>query len=113
MFRPSEDLRHIYEEALASFIAKVQQDRSIIAAILFGSLAYDDVWEKSDIDILLVSRENKIAHRYYSLVENGISIQAHMGTRSNFKAMVERSLQGVPTFSSSKIPSKRKMKELI
>ncbi|MEO6891839.1 MAG: nucleotidyltransferase domain-containing protein, partial [Ktedonobacteraceae bacterium] len=93
------DLRRTYEEALAAFVAKVQQDRSIIAAILFGSLAYDDVWEKSDIDILLVSRENKIAHRYYSLLENDISIQVHMGTRSNFRAMVERSLQGSFTHS--------------
>ncbi|MDQ2713983.1 MAG: nucleotidyltransferase domain-containing protein [Chloroflexota bacterium] len=99
MSRPSEDLRRTYEEALTSFVAKVQQDRSIIAAILYGSLAYDDVWEKSDIDILLVSRENKIAHRYYSLVENGISIQVHMGTRSNFRAMIERSLQGSFTHS--------------
>ncbi len=90
----NEDLRQVYEEALESFVAKVKQDRYVIAAILYGSLAYDDVWEKSDIDIMLIGREDKIPERYYSLVEHGINIHVHMGPRSDFKALIERSLQG-------------------
>jgi predicted nucleotidyltransferase len=37
-------------------VAKVRRDGYVVAAILAGSLAYDTVWEKSDIDILLVGR---------------------------------------------------------
>ena len=54
--RPSRDgqfaeLVALYNQALDSFLAKVKQDRYIIAAILFGSLSHDTVWRKSDIDI--------------------------------------------------------------
>jgi predicted nucleotidyltransferase len=55
-----EELLHRYKEALHSFVARVQQDRHVIAAILYGSLAYNDVWEKSDIDILLIGKEENV-----------------------------------------------------
>ena len=45
-----------FQEALELFTAKVKQDSYIIAAILGGSMSYDQVWEKSDLDILLVGR---------------------------------------------------------
>ncbi|GLV53977.1 hypothetical protein KDH_08280 [Dictyobacter sp. S3.2.2.5] len=87
-------VRQRYEEALESFVARVKQDRYIVAAILFGSLAYDNVWEKSDIDMVLILRDDKTDDRSYTLVENGISIHANLVTRSKFKATFERSLQG-------------------
>ena len=87
-------VRQRYEEALESFVARVKQDRYIVAAILFGSLAYDDVWEKSDIDMLLIVRDDKADDRFYTLVENGISIHTNLVTRSKFKATFERALQG-------------------
>jgi uncharacterized protein len=37
----------------------VQRDPYIVAAILLGSLSYDVVWEKSDIDMLFVTEEFK------------------------------------------------------
>jgi len=89
-----KELRRIYQEALESFVAKVKQDRYIVAAILFGSLAYDDVWEKSDIDILLVGKDGKTTTRSYALVEHGINIHVYMEPRNSFKASIERSLQG-------------------
>src|SRR5581483_8106648 len=89
-----EAVRRRYEEALASFVARVKQDRYIVAAILYGSLAYDDVWEKSDIDMMLIVRDDKAANHFYALVENGITIHAETMTRSQFKAKVEGSLQG-------------------
>lgn len=87
-------VRQRYEEALESFVARVKQDRYIVAAILFGSLAYDDVWEQSDIDMLLIVRDDKADDRFYTLVENGISIHTNLVTRSKFKATFERALQG-------------------
>jgi len=87
-------VRQRYEEALESFVARVKQDRYIVAAILFGSLAYDDVWEKSDIDMLLIVRDDKADDRFYTLVENGISIHTNLVMRSKFKATFERALQG-------------------
>jgi len=83
----------LFNEALDSFIGKVRQDRYIIAAILFGSLSHDTVWRKSDIDIILVGREEKPNKDLY-LVENGINIHAVMLPRSKFKQAIEGALQG-------------------
>ncbi len=83
----------LYSQALDAFIAKVKQDRYIIAAILYGSLSHDTVWRKSDIDIVLVGRDEKPV-RHLALVENGVNIQATLTPRSRFKSIVEGSLQG-------------------
>lgn len=96
--RPSRDERFadtvaLFNESLESFVGKVRQDRYVIAAILFGSLSHDVVWRKSDIDIVLVSREEKPMKEFY-LVENGVNIHAIMYSRSKFKQTLEGTLQG-------------------
>jgi uncharacterized protein len=48
-----------YQHAVDTLVEKVQRDPYIVAAILLGSLAYDVVWEKSDIDMLFVTEEFK------------------------------------------------------
>ncbi len=88
----------LYNQALDSFIAKIKQDRYIIAAILFGSLSHDTVWRKSDIDIALVGRDDKPGRDFY-LVENGVNIHAFLLPRGKFKQAIEGSLQG--SFSHS------------
>src|SRR6266581_1286178 len=64
--RPSRNGRFaetvaLYNEALESLVAKLKQDRYVLAAILYGSLSHDQVWEKSDIDLMIVGREEKKA----------------------------------------------------
>lgn len=83
----------LFNQALDAFVAKVKQDRYIIAAILFGSLSHDTVWRKSDIDIMLVGRDEKPIKEFY-LVENGVNIHALLYGRSSFKKLVEGTLQG-------------------
>jgi len=82
-----------YQAALDSFVAKVRQDGYIIAAILGGSLSHDQVWEKSDIDILLVGRSEKAPERFYALVEDGINVHTWLLSRSRFREQIERALQ--------------------
>jgi RNA polymerase sigma factor (sigma-70 family) len=96
--RPSRDGRFadtvaLFNEALESLVAKLKQDRYILAAMLYGSLSHDQVWEKSDIDLLLIGREEKKASKEFFLVENGINIHATLVSRSRFKAMIEGQLQ--------------------
>ncbi|MDQ3250555.1 MAG: sigma-70 family RNA polymerase sigma factor [Chloroflexota bacterium] len=83
----------LFNEALEAFVGKVKQDRYIVAAILFGSLSHDTVWRKSDIDIMLIGREEK-PPKDFALVENGVNIHAHLMPRSRFKQTVEGALQG-------------------
>jgi hypothetical protein len=77
----------------------VRQDSYIIAAILYGSLAYDTVWEKSDIDLVLVGRDERWPSRFFSLVEDGINIHATLYSRATFKRSLEQALQS--SFMSS------------
>jgi RNA polymerase sigma factor (sigma-70 family) len=83
----------LFNAALDSFVARVRQDRYIIAGVLFGSLSHDTVWRKSDIDLILVVRDEQPS-RDFCLIEHGVNIHAYVMPRSKFKQAVEGSLQG-------------------
>jgi len=89
VLEPPDVVRQRYQGALETFTARVQQDSYIIAAILCGSLSHDQVWQKSDIDIILVSRSERVPLRIYSLLEDGINIHAMLYSRSRFKKELE------------------------
>lgn len=87
------DIRQRYENALETLIAQVKQDTTILAAVLLGSLSHDVVWEKSDIDLLLITQEVKLLRASFCLVEDDINIHAFLKTRSEFKRMLEGATQ--------------------
>lgn len=89
----SAEVQQRYQDALDLFTEKVQRDDHILAAILFGSLSYDEVWEQSDIDMYLVSRDEKLKRSGFSLVENDVNIHVVIYPRQQFKKMLEGSLQ--------------------
>ncbi|MCX7772402.1 MAG: nucleotidyltransferase domain-containing protein [Clostridia bacterium] len=94
-----KDIKARYMAALESFIEKIKDDPNIIAVIINGSLAYDVVWEKSDIDMTLVVRDQLLSTESYCLVEDGILINAYLMPRSAFKRGMERNIGG--TFGQS------------
>ncbi len=94
-----EELKQRYMEATNSFIDKVRDDPNVIAIIISGSLAYDVVWEKSDIDMTLVVRDQVLKHTSYCIVEDGIVINVYLMVRSEFKRGLERNIGG--SFSQS------------
>jgi uncharacterized protein len=82
-----------FETALASLVDELKHDRSILAAILCGSLSYDTVWSKSDIDLMLVTIDDRKADRHgISLYADGINVHANLMTRADFRKTVEGSL---------------------
>jgi hypothetical protein len=93
-----ENIQKFYQAALESLIAKIKNDRNIIAAILWGSLSHDRVWEKSDIDLWLISRDGKTKYKGYCLVENGVNIHTEIVSRNEAKRIIER---GLPWFVRS------------
>ena len=92
-------VRQRYEAALEALLTQVRQDPYILAAVLLGSLSHDVVWDKSDIDLLLVTAEVKAKAEGLSLTELGVNIHASLTTRSAFRKMLEGSLQGSFTHS--------------
>lgn len=83
-----------FHAALESLIAQVKKDRAILAAILCGSLSHDTVWDKSDIDLVLVTRdEEKSDSEGLALYAGGINVHAMMMPRADFRKTVEGSIR--------------------
>ena len=85
--------RRRYEAAVEILVGKLKQDATIIGAALSGSLSHDTVWEKSDIDLLIISQDDKKKAEGYCLVADGINIHAMMITRSGLKKTLEGAIQ--------------------
>jgi uncharacterized protein len=88
-----QQVRRRFEAALTSFLAKVERDPYVIAVILAGSLSHDTVWEKSDIDLFIVTEETRQKRGEFCLVEDGINIHAYPVPRGEFRRLIEGSLQ--------------------
>ncbi|AIQ57591.1 nucleotidyltransferase [Paenibacillus borealis] len=84
------ELQNRYKGAVDSFVDRVKSDLNVIAVILCGSLAYDQVWEKSDIDMAIIVRDQPLQQNSYCLIEDGITINVHLHTRSMFKRGFEK-----------------------
>ncbi|MFW9844245.1 MAG: nucleotidyltransferase domain-containing protein [Candidatus Thorarchaeota archaeon] len=82
----------IFNTTLNEFIERVKQDTNIIAAILFGSLVSSSVWEESDIDLLLISKDASRPYKLFWLADGDILIQAGIESRQYFRQSVERAL---------------------
>jgi len=85
--------RQKFTDALAALIEQVKEDRSILAAILCGSLSHDTVWAKSDIDLVLVTIDDKKTTRSgLSLYADGVNVHAFLMPRAEFRKTVEGSI---------------------
>jgi hypothetical protein len=83
-----------FTQALDDLIAQVKQDRSILAAILCGSLSHDTVWEKSDIDLALVTIDDKkVESSHVALYANGMNVHAFLMPRAEFRKTVEGAIR--------------------
>jgi len=82
--------RDTFAAALDALVPQLQQDRSILAAILGGSLSHDKVWAKSDIDLLLVTVDDTLAGPpHVSLYADGLNVHALLMQRSAFRKLAE------------------------
>jgi hypothetical protein len=80
--------------ALDALVEQVKKDRSVLAAILCGSLSYDKVWAKSDIDLMLVTVDDrKIDSTGLSLYADGVNVHAFVMPRAEFRKTVEGAIR--------------------
>jgi predicted nucleotidyltransferase len=83
-------LRQTFMHALDRLVEQVKQDRSLLAAILCGSLSHDTVWAKSDIDLVLVTIDDKkLESSDRSLYADGVNVHAILLPRTEFRKTVE------------------------
>ena len=89
-----ESTQQKFTVALDGLVEQLKEDRSILAAVLCGSLSHDTVWEKSDIDLVLVTVDDRrIESCDLSLYAEGVNIHAMLLTRGDFRRAVEGSIR--------------------
>ncbi len=94
MGTPIPGIRKQFTEALDDLVAQVKGDRTILAAILCGSLSHDTVWAKSDIDLALVTIDDKkVEGQSLALLAGGVNVHAFLIPRAEFRRTVEGSVR--------------------
>ena len=85
--------RDRFTEAVNALVDQVKHDRTILAAILCGSLSHDTVWEKSDVDLVFVtSDDRKGGLSDVALNADGVNVHAFLMQRGEFRRTVEGAL---------------------
>lgn len=88
----TESIQQKFTRALDALVEQVKEDRAVLAAILCGSLSHDAVWAKSDIDLVLVTIDDKkVDSGGLSLYADGVNIHALLLPRAEFRRTVEGS----------------------
>ena len=90
---PNLETRERYQQALSSLVEKLEKDRTVVAAILFGSLSYDEVWKNSDIDLWLIMEDGQ-KEGEVTLCEYDVNIHVQRIPRGRFKRSIEGDLAG-------------------
>src|SRR5947209_16547409 len=83
-----------FTAALDALVEQMKEDRSVLAAILCGSLSHDTVWAKSDIDLVLVTIDDKkVEPSDLALDAGGVNVHAFLLPRAEFRKTVEGSVR--------------------
>lgn len=88
------ELQQKYQSAIDSFLEKARTDHNVIALYIYGSLVRGDLWEGSDLDFIVVSKDHRDNRRTVVVVEDGIVGHADVLSRSEFRRLHERALHG-------------------
>jgi hypothetical protein len=82
-----------FTDALDRLVAQIREDGAVLAAILCGSLSHDTVWAKSDIDLVLITADDRQPNRSAATLDaDGIHVHALMFPRGEFRKAAEGTL---------------------
>ncbi len=81
----NSDLQRRYMRAVESLCNRIKSDKNVLAVIVMGSLSYDKVWEKSDIDMTILVNDSCKLESAICLIEDDIYVNGNVYTRSEFK----------------------------
>jgi hypothetical protein len=91
MARPAaSSVQKRFTDALQGLVEQMKDDRSILAAILCGSLSHDRVWDKSDVDLLVITIDDKkVQEAGLALYADGVNVHALLVPRSEFRKTMD------------------------
>jgi hypothetical protein len=79
---------------LESFVEQLQKDPNILAAFVYGSMVQGEVWEESDIDMLLITKDDTLPYQQHWIKDGDVNIQLDVHSRRNFRDWTDVPLQG-------------------
>lgn len=83
-------IQQTFALAVDELVEQLTRDRAVLAAILCGSLSYDTVWSKSDVDLVLVTIDDRKAEGSgLSLYANGVNVHTILMSRTEFRKAVD------------------------
>lgn len=95
MIQDSQAVKERFQAAIDRLSARLEEDFYVLAAVLYGSVARGEPWERSDIDLIIITRDVlERENRLLWLVEDDLNVSAEVVTRSRFKRELEGALQG-------------------
>jgi predicted nucleotidyltransferase len=59
-----------YQEAYESTVSKLKSNSQVISIVVYGSMVSGDIWEESDIDFLVITKEKGKTEHIYGKVYN-------------------------------------------
>ena len=89
-----------YQTAITDFVARLKQDRYVLACVQIGTIDEETIWRKNGISLWIIEADGVTRrlksdgndeHIYRFLVENGVNLHAELIARSRFKRMIEGS----------------------
>lgn len=87
-------VQQTFAAAVDTLVDLLKHDRSILAAVLCGSLSHDTVWAKSDVDLVLVTIDDrKVEAGFLALYADGVNVHAMLLSRTEFRKIVEGSIR--------------------
>ena len=84
-----------YDAAIKSFAERLKNDPNIIAVLVAGSVYHGTVWEKSDVDMTVVVRNQALTRRSFGIYEDNILLNVYVIQRSELKRGMEKSIGGL------------------
>ncbi|AZV58154.1 nucleotidyltransferase domain-containing protein [Clostridium sp. AWRP] len=83
-----------YQKAFNSTIDRLKANDVVLAVMVFGSMVTGDLWDESDIDLLVVFDNKRGSIKNIYTEEKGIQIHVKLVSKSNFLQMPEKNLKG-------------------
>src|SRR3954467_87584 len=92
--KAAANIRAQFSAALDRLVEQAKRDRSVPPSVLCGSLSHDTVWAKSDIDLVLVTIDDKkTTEEGLSLWADGINVHAILMARAEFRKLAEGAIR--------------------
>ena len=89
----TESVQKQFTIALDALLEEIRKDRAVLAAVLCGSLSYDTVWSRSDIDLVLVTIDDKLVKAgCQALHADGVNVHAMLIPRGELRKLVDGSI---------------------